>query len=80
MQIEHRDLHEENASDVISVNCDIGRNVTSERCLHPLKHLRSIALIDEDTENEVMERSCFPKLSSVAAGLSGMEDEDPDIR
>jgi hypothetical protein len=81
MQMERRDVHEENASALISFKFEMGRNVTSESILHCKKHISPITSIDEGTDNKVRERSAISsELSSVAGMLSGTGDEDRDIQ
>jgi hypothetical protein len=81
MQMERRDVHEENASDLISFEFETARNVTSERIMHSKKHITPITSIDEGTGNKVRERSAISsELSSVAGILSGTGDEVLDIQ
>jgi hypothetical protein len=80
MQMERRELQQENAHDPISFNCDTARNLTSARREHLKKHPSSRTSIDEGTENEVRERSTTAvwRMGGVTV-LSGVADGDFDI-
>jgi hypothetical protein len=70
IQIDLREEHEKNPLFPICLSWDTGANIIAERNLHLWKHSSPRDSIDEETENDVRERSVMSFRSIVVTTLS----------